>query len=303
MNYTPLYSPQSNGLVERQHATLKTSLKAALVDMGEKYKDRWYDFLPWILLLKRISYQKELGTSPAMLTYGTNLAIPGDLLRTPDNSLSEPDLEKLVNFMQKLDNKSAPQTTTPKQELVESPPDSITHVYTRQHNTTGLDAPYDGPFPIVSRPSRTQAKIRVGFYKNNKPRYELRHWRDLKIAEEVPVSAEAQRPKLGRIPRPAPETNKSDTSVQSEADLANEKKDEVNKLPSPPNRLIRSTRNPAPVYIDSVSVPLLSEVDFSIPPPRAGNLNAVNPPSTWSATPEELAFINRSINHPIRTTA
>ena len=43
MNYTPLYSPQTNGLLERQHQTLKTSLKAALLEMGEKYKDKWYD--------------------------------------------------------------------------------------------------------------------------------------------------------------------------------------------------------------------------------------------------------------------
>ena len=34
LNYTPLYSPQSNGLVERQNSTIKTSLKAALVKMG-----------------------------------------------------------------------------------------------------------------------------------------------------------------------------------------------------------------------------------------------------------------------------
>ena len=83
LKYTPLYTPQSNGLCERQNSTLKTSLKAALIKMGEEYKTGWYDYLPWILLLKRVSFQKELQTSPSILTYGMNPAIPGDLLRDP----------------------------------------------------------------------------------------------------------------------------------------------------------------------------------------------------------------------------
>ena len=68
LNYTPLYSPKTNGLAERQNSTLKTSLKAALMKMGDEYKDKWYDFLPWILLMKRVAFQKELKTSPSVLT-------------------------------------------------------------------------------------------------------------------------------------------------------------------------------------------------------------------------------------------
>ena len=104
LNYTPLYSPQTNGLVERQNSTLKTSLKAALVQMGDDYKENWFDFLPWILLMKRAAFQKELDASPALLTYGTNLAIPGDVLRDPGDQYSKPELEELVKYLSKVNN-------------------------------------------------------------------------------------------------------------------------------------------------------------------------------------------------------
>ena len=83
LNYTPTYSPQTNGLIERQNSTIKTSLKAALIQMGEEHKENWYNFLPWILLMKRTAYQADLQASPSMLCYGTNPMVPGDLLREP----------------------------------------------------------------------------------------------------------------------------------------------------------------------------------------------------------------------------
>ena len=135
MNYTPLYSPQANGLIERQHSTLKTSLKAALIQMGDKYQENWYDYLPWVLLMKRTSFQAHLNASPAMLTYGSNLVIPGDLLREP-NQIEGPDLERLAKAMQKVDQKPAIQTSVGKQTPVDPPPKTIKHVYTKQHKTT-----------------------------------------------------------------------------------------------------------------------------------------------------------------------
>ena len=41
LNFTPLYSPQTNGLIERQHSTLKNSIKAAMIQMGDQYQPRW----------------------------------------------------------------------------------------------------------------------------------------------------------------------------------------------------------------------------------------------------------------------
>ena len=38
---TPIYWPQANGLLERSHQTLKNSIKAELIEMGELYQDKW----------------------------------------------------------------------------------------------------------------------------------------------------------------------------------------------------------------------------------------------------------------------
>ena len=165
--------------------------------MGEKYKERWFDFLPWILLEKRVAYQQDLGTSPSMLAFGCNPAVPGDLLRDPGDPLSKPELEELVKFMGHTDDKPPKPTGIQPQTPVPEPPPTVTHVYTRQHNTTGLQAPYQGPFPVISRPSRSTVKIRVGYSKHNVPRYEIRHWRDLNKCPWGPP---------GTIPVPASKT-------------------------------------------------------------------------------------------------
>ena len=279
LHYTPLYSPQANGLCERQNSTIKTSLKAALIEMGEKHKNDWYDFLPWILLMKRTSYQKELDASPSMLVYGSNPAIPGDCLINPGEEMSGPDLKELAKNLTKLDQAQPKQTSSSTNNPVEEPPKSVTHVYIKEHGVKGLEAQFRGPFPVISRPSRSTVKVRVGFFANGEERHQIRHWRDLKIAqrrsEDTP---EASRPKLGR-PKNSP-------SVTSEAANLTEKEDALGKnktelpakiqpaeLPAKiqTNRPVRSTRNPAPSYVDSV-VPV------------------------WSASSEEIAFINQSIN-------
>ena len=51
VKYSALYRPQSIGMLERQHQSLKSSLKAALIDMGDTYQDKWLNFLPFVLLL------------------------------------------------------------------------------------------------------------------------------------------------------------------------------------------------------------------------------------------------------------
>ena len=288
LNFTSLYSPQANGLLERQHQTLKTSLKAALVEMGELYQDKWYDYLPWVLLMKRASFQKELQTSPAFLCYGTNPAIPGDLLVDPEGN-TEPDLKKLINYLHKHDNLPPNQTTKVQQELVPEPPLSVTHVYTKQHNTTGLQAPYCGPFPIVERPSRSTVKIKVGLTKSGEDRCELRHWRDLKVAHMGEATPEASRPARGRPSAPKPSTDQPQSEAQSNTEPNKNKKDAIliNK-PTQPARPVRSTRNQNPVYVDS-----LTEISEK----SAGKFKTELTPRAWSASSEELAIINASIGN------
>ena len=84
VKYSASYRPESVGMLERQHQGLKNSLKAALIDMGEVHQERWYDFLPFVLLGKRVAYQPDLGASASELTFGKNVTIPGQLLLDPE---------------------------------------------------------------------------------------------------------------------------------------------------------------------------------------------------------------------------
>ena len=63
--YSPLYSSQSLGGVERQHKDLKQSLKATLLAMGDVHQSRWMSVLPWTLLARRTAFHSELQASPA----------------------------------------------------------------------------------------------------------------------------------------------------------------------------------------------------------------------------------------------
>ena len=252
--------------------------------MGEKYKDRWYDFLPWVLLNKRVAFQRRLGTSPSMLVMGFNPAIPGDLLRDPGQDLDQSELEELLQHMSEVDNTPPKPTTIPKQLPVEDPPDDVTHVYAKEHKTTGLQAPFTGPYPVVARPTRTTVKIRVGHNIRGQPRYQIRHWRDLKIFKAPAEVQEAERPKLGRPPRQGHSPSAIQDQVKPSTITRSEAPSDTSTELEKPNRPIRSSRNANPIYVDSVAT--------RGPPPHLG-FPVV--PKIWSASSAELEMINRSI--------
>ena len=60
----------------------------------------------------------------------------------------------------------------PAEKLLQDIPPDVTRVYVRQHHTKGLEAPYEGPFNIEERISRSVIKIDVGRYKDGSKRFE-----------------------------------------------------------------------------------------------------------------------------------
>ena len=84
LHRTCAYQPQANGLVERFHRHLKSSLMARLKD------SIWIDALPFVLLGIRSTPKEDLKCSLAELVYGTPLKVPGDV-SFPSTSTSSSD--------------------------------------------------------------------------------------------------------------------------------------------------------------------------------------------------------------------
>nr|VZH95871.1 unnamed protein product [Spirometra erinaceieuropaei] len=67
---TTAYHPQANGLIERFHRQLKTSLRA------QPDPSRWSDHLPLVLLSLRSTLKADIGCTAADLVYGNSLRLP-----------------------------------------------------------------------------------------------------------------------------------------------------------------------------------------------------------------------------------
>ena len=74
LHRTTAYHPQINGLVERFHRHLKSSLRARLRD------PHWSDELPWVMLGILTAPKEDLGVSSAELVYDCPLTVLGDFI-------------------------------------------------------------------------------------------------------------------------------------------------------------------------------------------------------------------------------
>ena len=316
-------------MLERQHQGLKNSLKAALIDMGQTHQDRWYDFLPFVLLGRRVAFQPDMQASASELTFRKNVTIPGQLLINQETLTEEvPSVELLKLVRSKTDTEThQPSRHCPPEKVMPQIPENITQVYTKQHQTTGLQPSFEGPFRVEERTSRSVWKIEVGSYKDGRKRYEYRHVNDLKFAHPKSLAAPIERPKLGRpaaVPSDVQGQTEAKNSVTAEETPSNRFSRQQLQLPEPPHpprqldskqngigdsinhatstpecqqpalpagggnfqttdRPKRSTRNPNPLYVDS--------------------LRLQAPPRAWSATESEIQWLNASIMSPPVVTA
>ena len=303
VKFSPLYSPQSNGLIERQHRTIKESLKAALHSMGDTHKEKWYYQLPWTMLGRRAAFQPDLGASPSQLTMGSCPILPGMLVNDPGPPLKDPEIKHLLETLQMEAQRPSIPTSSHSSSLVQSLDDpeakEATHVYCRVDNAKSLMPRWSGPFEIVERPSHSTIKIRTGTYVSGKPMLELQSWTRCKPAfmrQDAPLASRARRgrPKTKDIeppsdPRPTSPPAKSlltqpvelvdvkQTNLPAKSERENSNDD---------SRPIRSTRNQNPNYVDSIGPPPIQPFPHK--------------PQAWSATYEDLSRLNNEINAPRR---
>ena len=72
-NTTTSYHPQSNGLLERMHRTMKAALKAKL-----ESDPNWIDVLPVVMLEMRAAVKQDLNCSAVEMVFGEALRLPGN---------------------------------------------------------------------------------------------------------------------------------------------------------------------------------------------------------------------------------
>lgn len=145
------YHPQSNGIVERWHRTLKAALKARLTT-----QKNWVDELPTVLMGLRAALRTDTGVSAAELTYGHNMRLPGDFFATSstanvtmDNTFVQ-KLQECINAVkpsQPVKNHANHKTVFVPQDLK-----TCTHVFVRIDAVQKpLKPPYEGPYRVLNR--------------------------------------------------------------------------------------------------------------------------------------------------------
>lgn len=143
---TTSYHPQSNGLIERWHRTLKAAIMCY-------DSTNWCTALPTILLGLRSTFKEDLQATPAEMVYGTTLRLPGEFFCiSKSNDCNECD------FVSDLRKRMASLQPTPTADhsrpaiFYSRSLDATTHVFVRNDTVrASLRPPYDGPYEVRKR--------------------------------------------------------------------------------------------------------------------------------------------------------
>lgn len=153
---TTAYHPQANGIIERFHRTLKTSIMCI-------NSQNWSRQLPIILLGLRSTFKPDINSTPAELVYGTTLKLPGDMFAPSKFSPQTEFVRELVSNMQNIQPTDTAHHNKNK-TFIFSNLENATHVFIRNDTLRpSLTPPYDGPYKVEEK----SAKI-FKVLKNNK---------------------------------------------------------------------------------------------------------------------------------------
>ena len=166
--------------------------------MGNQHGDKWINALPWVLLGKRIQVQPDLNVSSAQLVFGKSLSIPGQLLGQPGAPLTNLQTKALLEELYKLSASPPLPTSTKVNEVDLSWTKDAKAVYVKVDEPSSLAPRFEGPYPIVSRPSRSTIEVRIGSFANGNPRLQIYNWNLCKVAHLREGAPLGQRPQLGR---------------------------------------------------------------------------------------------------------
>ena len=148
--HTTAYHPQANGLVERFHRQLKSSI------MAHGTSPNWMVSLPLVLLGIRSVFKPDLSCTAAELVYGTSLRLPGEIF-VPSSTPVDPQqfMGQLRERMTEI-RPTAPRNRTSMRPFVSDDLKTCTHVFLRRDMIRSpLQHPYDGPYEVLERFNKT----------------------------------------------------------------------------------------------------------------------------------------------------
>ena len=177
---TTSFHPQSNGMIEHFHRSLKSSLRARLAGQD------WVHHLPLVLLGLRTTPKEDSGYAPAEALFGTQLAVPGEFLDAPELPPTD--------FLRKIDSAitgfsgpvphhtcPAPARPLPRTLL------SSEFVFVREDSSVPpLSQLYRGPYKVVDRKEK-YFKLQIGSQEINVSVDRLKPvFSDVKVSPALP---------------------------------------------------------------------------------------------------------------------
>ncbi|CAH8530229.1 unnamed protein product [Schistosoma curassoni] len=143
---TTAYHPAANGMVERFHRQLKSSL------MAQTDSSKWSDALPLVLLGIRSTIKEDIGCTAAELVYGTTLTLPGQLVNYEPTTHGDSThfASRLLQMMQNI--KAIPPREYNNRAHLDKHLETCKFVFVRVDAVKKpLKQPYEGPYKVIKR--------------------------------------------------------------------------------------------------------------------------------------------------------
>ena len=135
------------------------------------------------------------------------------VLGHPGAPLSNLQTKALLEELYKLSARPPVPTSTVVDPIDLSHTAKAKFVYVKVEDPSGLSPRFEGPYEIISRPSRSTISVRIGSFADGRPRVQEYNWNTCKIAHLRDDAVVGSRPKLGRPSKSPPQTH---TTVRTE---------------------------------------------------------------------------------------